>query len=257
MIRGKLPGTLRLPRALVDVTMDGPVSLYGDALSKRAIQIHTRLLYNAGDQLERPGHHTFTIPLAELRGSHESNDRLAECLTTLQRALVRTHGDGCSEQVQLLGWINLRDSNREHGLLRYDFPPRFVELVRNSVVYAEIELAVIDAVGSKYGAALYAQIARRVRLDDIHSQFFDIPRLRTLLRVERGKLPDWKSLKARALLPALADVNSLTDFNVRCKEETEGRKVVGVLLSWANKGRKRLARRGDDAERQNALERAA
>ena len=93
------------------------------------------LLLNAwGHDLDRPGA-VFSMELRELRGTHDSNDRITPSLRRFQQTLITAKmRDGKTRTVQLLGATDMDEETREDGILVYDFHPKLVELLRDSEI---------------------------------------------------------------------------------------------------------------------------
>jgi hypothetical protein len=193
------------------------------------------LLVNAwGDRLEDPTA-DFYINLRELRGLHNGNDRVKPCLEKLQKTLVSAKmPDGTTRTVQMLGGTDMDDSGREDGVLKYDFHRKLVPLLRDSEVYARMEMKVLSAFTSKYALGLYEVLASKVNMRR-QSEVVDVTTLRQWLGVPEGKLARWPDLKRFALNVALDEVNGLSPFSVEAEPIKRGRKVVQVHLSWAKK----------------------
>lgn len=193
------------------------------------------LLVNAwGDDLDRAGA-VFTMELRELRGLHDSNDRIRPSLRRFQQTLVAARlPDGKTRTVQLLGATDMDDEDREDGILVYDFHPKLIELLRDSELYARMQMKVISAFSSKYALSLYEVISARINLRK-SSEVVDIDTLRMWLGVEIGKLNTWSDMRRMAVEPAVREVNALSPFEVEAEPVQRGRKVTGVRLSWAKK----------------------
>lgn len=178
----------------------------------------------------------FEIPVSELRDTHDSNDRLVQSIEALMTTVVTMQrADGSTDRVQLLGWNNLADPRRQHGLLKYSIPPELAVLLRDSTVFAKLELEVLRAFTSKYALALYEAVARRVRLQHIFTERFSLDDFRDLLGVEPDKLTTFGNLNQFAIKPALTEVNALSDFIVSIVPEKIGRRVTGVVIGWQAK----------------------
>jgi len=193
------------------------------------------LLVNAwGERLEDPTA-DFHISLQELRGLHDSNDRLKSCLRKLQQTLVSARmPDGSTRTVQMLGGTDMDDSERIDGTLKYDFHRKLVPLLRSSEVYARMDVKVLSSFTSKYALGLYEVIASKINLRR-QAETLEVAMLRQWLGVEDGKLSTWSNLFKFALQPALTEVNGLSPFKVEAEPIKRGRKVVQVRLSWAKK----------------------
>ena len=193
------------------------------------------LLINAwNDRLEDPTA-DFTIQLSELRGLHDSNDRIKQSLERLQKTLVTaTLPDGTVRTVQMLGGTDIKDSDRTEGVLKYDFHRKLVPLLRESEIYARMEVKVLSAFTSKYALALYEIISTKINLRK-SSEEIDLDTLRQWLGVDAGKLGTWSNLWKFAIKRAVKELNSLSPYTVEIDPIRQGRKVVKVCISWEKK----------------------
>lgn len=193
------------------------------------------LLVNAwGERLENPTA-DFTIDLRELRGLHDSNDRVRESLKKLQKTLVNvTFPDGKRRVVQMLGATDFENEDRQEGTLTYDFHRKLIPVLRDSEIYARMETKVLSAFTSKYGLGLYEVIASKINLRKA-SEEIDLEALRQWLGVEDGKLSRWPDLNRFAVKPAVREVNALSPYAVEIEPIRRGRKVISLRVSWAKK----------------------
>jgi hypothetical protein len=193
------------------------------------------LLVNAwGERLEDPTA-DFEIPLRELRGLHDSNDRVRESLSKLQTTLVAARmKDGKTRTVQMLGGCDIDDDDRSEGKLKYDFHRKLVPLLRQSEMYARMEMKIVSAFSSKYSLALYEVIAQRINLRQSEDEI-DVQTFRHWLGVEDGKLTQWAHLQQRAVKIAVSEVNALSPYEVEILPIKRGRKVERVCVKWAKK----------------------
>ena len=177
----------------------------------------------------------FIISLAELRGSHDSNDRLRATLRKLQTTLVEARlPNGKTRTVQMLGAADLEDEERRAGTLEYDFHRKLVPLLRDSEIYTRMEVKVLSAFTSKYSLHLYEALAARINLRKT-AETLEIGTLRQWLGVPDGKLSRWQSLKIKALEPAVREVNAYSPIAVQAEPVYRRRKVTAVKLSWSRK----------------------
>ena len=212
------------------VAIDG---VEGWTLAER--RIWNVLLANAwSDRLEDPTA-DFTIPLAELRGSHDSNDRLRATLDKLQTTLVSARlPNGKTRKVQMLGGTDLEDDERTAGTLEYDFHRKLVPLLRDSEIYARMEVKVLSAFTSKYALNLYEALAARINMRK-SAEAVEVTTLRRWLGVADDKLKRWPDLRRKALEPAVREVNAYSPINVDAEPIKRRRKVTAVKLSWSRK----------------------
>lgn len=193
------------------------------------------LLANAwGDEIDKAGA-IFSIELRELRGLHDSNDRIRPSLRRFQQTLITAKiPNEKARTVQLLGATDMDLEDREDGILIYDFPPKLIELLRDSELYARMQMKVIASFSSKYALSFYEIISARINLRK-SSEIVDIETLRQWLGVEMGKLKTWSNFLKFALVPAIKEVNALSPFAVDFEPIKRGRKIAEVKISWEKK----------------------
>ncbi len=178
----------------------------------------------------------FQIPLADLRGPHDSNDRLVTSIEALMKTVVMIRRpDGSTDRAQLLGGNNMADPTRPRGMLTYTFPARLAAALADSTVYARLELEILHAFTSKYALSLYEAVARRVKMAHMHSEIMELDQFRELLGVDEGKLAVFGNLNRKAIGPAVAEVNALAPFDVMVHPRKTGRRVTHVFLGWGMK----------------------
>ena len=219
-------GEMLKPAELIDIT----------GISR--LTLHTRRLYNQllahafGPDMGKEGH-SWTIQLSELRGRHNSNERVAQSIEALMKTVVTVLlANERTLRVQLLGGNDMDDAGRQYGTLTYSFDPKLVRLLRESSVFGKLELAVIYAFSTKYALALYEALARRVRLRDRFYEDFTLEEFREVLGVPPDKLGTFSNLKLRAITPAVEEINAITSFSCEVEPRKTGRKVTHVRLYW-------------------------
>jgi hypothetical protein len=220
--------TLVKPGELIDVVEVTPLTLNDR-------RIYNLLLENAWDAIDKKVEHV--ISKADLRGSHNSNDRVGESIERLMSAIVRvkTMRDGQPhlERVQLLGG-NVESLKRD-GLLHYEIPARLRRIIGDSTVFARLKREVMFALTSKYALTLYEIVQKRGNLKYIDKERFKLEELRGFLGVPDGKLTSWSNLNLRALQPAIKEVNALSDYEVQIEPIKTSRSVTHVELRWWRK----------------------
>lgn len=224
------PGEMLKPAELIDI--DGATDL----------TLHARRLYNQliahafGPDLGKEGHE-WTIHLAELRGSHRSNEHITESILALMKTVVTVRlANGKTRRVQLLGGNDMGAEDRTRGTLTYSFDPRLVPLLRESSVFGKLELAVMHAFSTKYALALYEALSRRARLNSKCSEKFSLAAFRELLGVPVGKLTTYSNLRLKAIEPAVAEINAMAAFSCQVQPIKAGQKVTGFQVFWWLKG---------------------
>lgn len=216
------------PGELIDVVEVTPLTLNDR-------RIYNLLLENAWDAIDKNVEHV--IAKSDLRGSHNSNDRVGESVERLMSAIVRVKtlrdGELHVERVQLLGG-NVETLRRD-GLLHYEIPARLRKIISDSTVFARLRREVMFALTSKYALTLYEMVQKRGNLKYRSSEKFSIDELRQVLGVPNGKLTTWSNLNLRALKPAVDEVNRLSDFMVDLAPIKTGRRVTHVEMRWWRK----------------------
>ncbi|MEL6959808.1 MAG: replication initiation protein [Pseudomonadota bacterium] len=229
------------PGELVDLVEVTPLTLTDR-------RIYNQLLENAWDAIDKPVTHV--VAKADLRGSHNSNDRVGESIERLMSAIVKvkvTHdGEDAIERVQLLGG-NVETTRRD-GVLEYEIPPRLRRIIKDSTVFARLQREVMFALSSKYALTLYEMIQKRGNLRYRSTETFTLEDLRGILGVPKGKLGSWSNLKLRAIDPSVEEVSALSDFIVEAVPRKTGRRVTHVELRWWRKDG------GGQAEAERALQ---
>lgn len=216
------------PGELVDLVEVTPLTLTDR-------RIYNQLLENAWEAIDKPVLHV--IAKADLRGSHNSNDRIGESIERLMSAIVKVEtvwdGKPAIERVQLLGG-NI-ETARADGLFEYEIPPRLRKIISNSTVFARLQREIMFALSSKYALTLYEMVQKRGNLRWRSSEKFSLDALRGVLGVPKGKLTSWSNLRLRAIDPAVAEVSALSDYMVEVHPIKTGRSVTHVELRWWRK----------------------
>jgi len=218
-------GQMVKPKELISIRGAGPLTL----TDRRTYNV---LLDHAwGKNLLSP-HHTFTISTTDLKSDGQNNQRLQQTLRHLQQTLiVSAQANGDKVTSQLLGSTRIKPN----GDLTYSFPAELADLLKDSSVFAKLDLEVMKSFSSKYAFALYEEVSRRINLSHKITEELTVQGLRDLLGVEDGKLITHNNLRTKALEPALVEVNSITPYQVTIIPKKKGRKVVSFLFGWSIK----------------------
>ena len=157
---------------------------------------------------------------------------MKQTLRHLQQTLiVSVQANGDEVTSQLLGSTRIKPN----GDLTYSFPAELADLLKDSSVFAKLDLEVMKSFSSKYAFALYEEVSRRINLSHKITEELTVQGLRDLLGVEDGKLITHNNLRTKALEPALVEVNSITPYQVTIIPKKKGRKVVSFLFGWSIK----------------------
>lgn len=229
----------------------------GDKITLAARRIYNQLLSNAfGPDMAAEGRE-FSIPFSELRGNHTSNDRVTEAILSLMQTVVRVRmSDGSTRNVHLLGPTDVEKFGPGIAtVLTYELHPKLLPILRDSQIFARLEMQILHGFGTKYGMALYEIIAKRIGLKHVFYNDFETEELRDYLGVPHGKLVPFAALRRKAIEPAVAEVNALAPFSCRVEViEKQGRKVTKLRLFWWIKtAEEQGSQLQDSSERQGNL----
>lgn len=221
-----LPGEMLKPRELIELNGTGPLSLQDR-------RVFNALIENAWGPKLGVGGHWFEISTGKLRDQTDRNTRLSASVERLMRTIcVVRSSDGTAEERTPLLSSNVIHTSENGGTLRYKFTEELAALLRDSTIFAKLDLEVMRSFSSKYAFSLYEAISRRARMKHCFTEEMTVEDLRELLGVEAGKLTTYKNLNTRAIQPALAEVNAIAPYHVGIAPRKNGRKVVGFMMGW-------------------------
>jgi len=222
-------GVMLKPGELIDIRGT-------EGLTLQDRKIYNVLIHHAFGPKMTEVDHQWTIPVSHLRGAHKGNERISASIHRLMTTVVTARLlNGKTRRFQLLGGNDMDDEDRPDGRLTYSFDRRLVEVLKDSISFGRLELAVMKAFTSKYALALYEHVAKRVRFDHKKSETYTLADFRSMLGVPPGKLESFGGLNQTAIAPALVEINALCDFTVWITARKTGRQVTHVVLGWERK----------------------
>ncbi len=209
----------------------------GATLSAAARKVLVLLLAKAAGDAWQDQEHQITK--GELRGSHQSNDRLVRVLDELQRVLlrVRVRSSRGHDAVLVAPIIaqrveELDDDARSVVFWRFSEPMRRV--MQSSDHYAEMQQQAVLAFESRYSVTLYEYGCLLYRRQHPTWQG-SIAELRELLGVPTGTYRDWTDLSRKTLDMAKSEIDHIAPFTLTWRESRRGRAVVAVELRFGPK----------------------
>ncbi|WP_298987408.1 replication initiation protein [uncultured Roseibium sp.] len=214
-----------------------------ESLTLQDRRVWNALIANAFSPALAEAGRDFKIDLAELRASHNGNERIEESIERLMKTIARCRlPDGSVTRFQLLGGNNMADDVRPRGELTYSFDKRLAEVLGDSRTFGKLELKVMAAFSSKYALALYEHVSRRVNLKTKWMEEYSLEDFRAILGVSSNQYKAFGNLKQRVIVPALVEVNHWAHFRVDFSVKKRGQRVTGVMLSWFWKDREGRAK---------------
>jgi hypothetical protein len=236
-------GEMLKPRELIELEGTGPLTLQDR-------RVFNALVNNAWGKDLGNSAKWFEIPTGELREDATRNYRLADSIERLMRTIVVV-ADGETEKRTALLSSNSLEVGSNRGVFRYKFTEELAELLKDSTVFAKLDLSVMRSFRSKYAFSLYEAVARRIRLRQFTEEFTP-EALRTLLGVEDGKLKGTGNLNKFAIQTALIEVNAISPFQVSLTPKTKGKKVLGYVMGWNAKSEAALKAAYAELQRHSA-----
>jgi hypothetical protein len=224
----KTTDIIRKPRSLIEIEEKTPLSLM-------ARRMFTHLLNHAfqnGWEKE-----THSIPLQELRGKHDVNNRAKAAAKELVDSTVTFDLLGTSGQ----DWAHSSLVSEVYyhagsGILEFTLPRQTRLALADETRFAALSLKVCYSFKSKYSLVLYELISARYKLKFLTSEVFEIVVLRELLGVPIGKYKNASELRTWVFKRAVDEVNKFSPFSCSIEvEKTRGRKITHFRVSWSQK----------------------
>src|SRR5262249_48463938 len=174
------------------------------------------------------------IRLAELMRYLNFNSHNQDYLKETLRALV-----GCVVEWNILGkdkiniWgamTMLSQVMIQEGKVFYAFPPELSDRLKQTNMYAKLDLQIQNRIDSKYGQALWELCVDAFDQSRGAGETPAIPleTFRKLMGVPNGAYPEFKKLNAYVIQEGLKVVNKVTDFEVTPDLQRQGRKVSAI-----------------------------
>jgi plasmid replication initiation protein len=225
------------PKELLELKGTGALTLQDRRV------FNTLVHHSWGPNLAKSGH-WFEIPTADLRADTDRNKRLQDTIERLMQTIVvvveeDSDGNPIWEHRTPLLSSNSLVVGPNAGLFRYKFTDELVTLLKDSTIFAKLDLEVMRSFRSKYAFSLYEAIARRIRMKRF-TETFSVDELRDILGVEDNKLDAYKNLNKYAIQPAVTEVNAITPYTVSIVPQKQGRKVVSFIMGWETKTEEQL-----------------
>lgn len=214
-----------------------------------ALKLMHLLIAKAGGRMGEDVEHR--VRLSEVRGVEglRNHDRasLAPLFAELQAAVL-IHDDTEKKRLTIGGLLDIaevdyRDELSGDLVISWYFSRMFTRAAAASNHWAILDRQTVFHLGSKYSLLLFQHIASLAKLDQVASKTFTVAELRSVLGVEPGKLERFANLNARAIQPAIAEINQLSRLTLTATPRKVGRTVASIEIAWAVKDDPSKARR--------------
>ena len=248
--RAQLEGNRFYPKAGEIVEMDFALGSLGLAARKMLLL----LLQKAGGDAWQDK--TFTITKKELRGSHDSNDRVSDGLDELMNVKVKLKTTSSRNRAAvlttgLIEWNIEEVSDDGMSIVEYRLSEPARVAIAGSDYYAQIRVAVALAFQSKYAFSLYELGSLYLRRRD-RTWKGTVAEFRAKIGVPENIYANFAFLRREVLVKAKAEIDQLADFTmswVEVRGDGRGRPVKSVILSFEPKEASLVDAAADELDR--------
>ena len=193
------------------------------------------------------------VPTMRLRGEGSRTDNiwLRQCLERLTKVQLSGEYRGDPWGAVVLAEWHITEGGSMARLL---IPPTGVHALRAPATFTKIEATAAHRL-TGHTRQLYAILADKKRLGR-PSWTFDLPELRTLLRVDdRRAYDDWYQFRRWVLDPAVEAINDYGTVSVKMTPKKRGRSVHAVRFDWRWKDPHDAAETASENERHSTARR--
>lgn len=191
-------------------------------------KIHNALLMNAYDNLITASEHTISLSyLCELIGVDSRNQQYIKevglkLVTTPVVFDVLDQEEMDWEATTLMSRIRIKN-----GIVTYEYSKGLADRLYNPSTYARINLSIQREIKSSYSLTLYENCLRYLKVGT--TGIWSLEEFRRLMGVNGKKAYNqFKYLNNKIIVPAVKEVNKLTDIYIEPVFERTGRKTSGI-----------------------------
>ena len=206
----------------------------GSSPSTAARKMLALLIQTAAGDAWKPGPHS--VLKRDLRGSHNSNDRLSDAFDELQGTLLRIgtiapDGRRAALVAPVVAYRieHLEEDDKARVWWEFSEPAR--RAMQGSDHYAAMNRAALLAFESRYSVTLYERGALLVGRRDPRWRG-TVDELREVMGVPLEHYHGWADIRRKVVEPACAEVNLLADFACGWKVEQGPRNKVLAVELW-------------------------
>lgn len=206
-----------------------------------ALKLMHVLIGQAGGRMGEDIEHR--IRLSELRAveglrNHDRNS-LTQLFAELQAAVMIS--DDIEKKRLTIGGlldvaeVDYKDEASGDLIISWYFSRMFTRMAAASDHWAILDRQTAFRLKSRYSMLLFQHIMSLVNLEHVSSKTFTVPELRAVLGVEPAKLERFANLNARAIQPAIEEINAESRFLLSAKTQKSGRWIKSIEISWQEK----------------------
>ncbi|MFT5867264.1 MAG: hypothetical protein ACI82I_003024 [Gammaproteobacteria bacterium] len=209
-----------------------------NAPSLKALKLMHLMIATAGGRMAEPVQHEMRLSdIRKIDGmGHHTHETLKPLFGEL-RAATMIHDDIDKKRVEIGGILDVALLDYQHEvsgdtLLTWYFGRMFISMAEKSNHWAIMDRQTVFHLGSKYSVLLFQHISSLTSLKHITCKTFSVPELRAMLGVPEGKLARFANLNARAIQPAIEEINQLSRLMLTATYHKIGRTVGSVDIAW-------------------------
>ena len=214
------------PGELIDIVELTPLKLHDKRL-------FNEMLAHAWSNIGEGKEHR--IHKSDIRAIDKNLIRLEESVDRLMGTIIKTVVEEDGEKYKRTFTFLSRIDNaiRDDGWIKYKFSEDAENMMLNSNVFARIQREVMFALSSRYSLSLYEILAKRVNLQHVQHEIFELDVFRKMLGVPDDKYKLMAHLRTRILDTAFGEVQQLT--NIGCIYElvrNRGKGYTHIKVTW-------------------------
>ena len=185
------------------------------------------LLLHAYDGLLTQKNHVISIGLlCEMIGFESKNvSHLKKALvgimeTVMEFDVMDDDGESAWEAMSLLTYVKIKN-----GECTYRYEQSLAEKLHHPEIYSKINLNVLRNMRSSHALVLYENCLRYVAIG--HTPVWDLDLFRKLMAVQ-DRYKEFKFLKRDVIVPAMKEINSISNIQVEMRTVQSGRSVTAL-----------------------------
>jgi|TARA_R100000935_G_scaffold13920_2_gene28002 hypothetical protein len=209
--------------------------------SAEALKLMHLLIATAGGRMADDVRHELRLASIKSITGMRNHSR-----ATLRKLFIELAGavmvfDDTDAQCEIIGGfldrakLDYRDEATDDLLVAWWFGGAFREMAENSCHWAIMDRQTVFALSSKYSILLFQYVSSLVNLNYVTSKTFTVSELRAVMGVPEGKLTRFANFNARAIHPAIAEINQTSRLTLTVTPRKSGRTVTGITIAWAEK----------------------
>ena len=209
------------------------------APSLRALKLMHLMIGTAGGRMADDVTHQMRLSdVKKIDGMQNHTRQTIVPLFAELHAATIIHDDTEKMRVTIGGLLDETTVDYRHDvsgdiMISWGFGRTFRRMAAASNHWAILDRQAVFHLGSKYSVLLFQHIASLQNLKHLTSKRFSLAEIRAIFGIPEGIMPRFANLKARAISPSIAEINSdLTRLKLTATYHKIGRTVAEVEIAW-------------------------